>query len=217
MVDIYVGKGDAEKHFHIHKLILCKKVEYFDKMFGGGFKEAHENVGRFPEDNPDSMDVLLEWVYTGTLRKLTYKPGTKQATWQAIKFYSLVEKFCLPILMDQTMDELTNYESENNMIFSFDEILSSYSSTSENSGLRQYAARSLIYILFKLKSENSRKIWPLSGIQKTLENCPDLHRDFLLLQEKMTSSAVADPANAPRCDYHGHAKDGGCSTNKKPT
>ncbi len=58
MVDIYVGP--EEEPFRVHKQKLCRRIPYFDKMFNGQFKEASENVGRLPEDDPAAFDVLME-------------------------------------------------------------------------------------------------------------------------------------------------------------
>ena len=33
----------------------------------GGFQEADKGMGTFPEDDKTSFDLLLKWVYYGTL------------------------------------------------------------------------------------------------------------------------------------------------------
>jgi hypothetical protein len=58
MVDIYVGP--KERLFRVHKALLCKKVPYFDKMFNGEFREASQNVAKFPDDHPAAFDRLLQ-------------------------------------------------------------------------------------------------------------------------------------------------------------
>lgn len=57
MVTLKVGL--EEKTFTVHKKLLCDKVPYFEKMFGGPWVEAVANVATFPEDRVESFDVLI--------------------------------------------------------------------------------------------------------------------------------------------------------------
>jgi hypothetical protein len=75
MVDLYIGPDKV--HFSVHKELLCNKIPYFDKMFKGQFEEGAINSATFPEDAPDSFDLLVEWVYSGSIRPLittTHEP-----------------------------------------------------------------------------------------------------------------------------------------------
>lgn len=55
-----------EKHkFIVHSAKLCSRIDYFRKMFLGGFQEATTSTATFPEDDKDSFDVLLKWGYSG--------------------------------------------------------------------------------------------------------------------------------------------------------
>lgn len=67
IVTLYVGTD--EQKFIAYKDVLCNKVPYFDKMFNGGFEEANTLIARFPEDDPKPFDLMLGWVYEGTLPK----------------------------------------------------------------------------------------------------------------------------------------------------
>lgn len=102
MVNLYVGKGTKRTHFHIHRAILCRKIPYFEKMFGGGFKEGIWKTGEFPEDSPDAFDVLLEWVYTDVLRPFQWlkSESGNDANYTVHKLYNLLDKFCVPSLPD---------------------------------------------------------------------------------------------------------------------
>jgi len=112
MVDLYVGP--QKDRFHVHKEVLCKKIPYFEKMFKGEFKEATEDQATFPEDNSESFDLLLGWVYHNSIRPLVI-PGTKGIkngsvrSWNPIKCYVLAEKLCLSRLQDQIFNEYLDY------------------------------------------------------------------------------------------------------------
>ncbi|TGO34764.1 hypothetical protein BHYA_0183g00160 [Botrytis hyacinthi] len=68
MVDIYVGKEKIL--FRVYKDILCNKIEFFDRMFNGKFKEANENAAVLPEDDPEAFDMLMWWVTYDMIRSL---------------------------------------------------------------------------------------------------------------------------------------------------
>jgi hypothetical protein len=67
MVTLKVGLGVEEHAFNVHKKLLCEKIDYF-KMFEGPWKEAGASVATFPEDKKEPFDLLIVWVYTGSIR-----------------------------------------------------------------------------------------------------------------------------------------------------
>lgn len=62
--------GPDEVAFVVHKARLIRRIPYFEKMFNGHFKETVDQVGTFPEDDPATFDLLIEWVYNFNLRKI---------------------------------------------------------------------------------------------------------------------------------------------------
>lgn len=71
MVTLIVGSN--QEIFHVHKHLLCGKVEYFDRMFNGSFAEAQNNTGTFPDDDSKVFDHFLRWVYDGHIPRLQFK------------------------------------------------------------------------------------------------------------------------------------------------
>jgi hypothetical protein len=66
MVDLYVGP--EKEQFHVHKAAICGKTPYFEKMFKeDGFEESYNNSASFPEDDTVLFDLLLGWVYHGSI------------------------------------------------------------------------------------------------------------------------------------------------------
>ncbi|TGO22308.1 hypothetical protein BPAE_0173g00080 [Botrytis paeoniae] len=68
MLNIYVG---VEKIlFRVYKDLLCNKIEFFDRMFNGKFKEANENTAVLLEDDPEAFNILMCWVIYDKVRSL---------------------------------------------------------------------------------------------------------------------------------------------------
>jgi ankyrin repeat protein len=63
--------GDPKKMLHAHKLILSKRVVYFQKLFASGMRETYTNTIKFGGDlNENIIDYLLQFVYTDSLEPL---------------------------------------------------------------------------------------------------------------------------------------------------
>ncbi|TGO60643.1 hypothetical protein BOTNAR_0142g00140 [Botryotinia narcissicola] len=90
LVDLIVGPEEAL--FRVHKSFLCNKIPYFNKMFNGGFIEAKENSAKFPEDGPQSFDILIEWLEDRALDLYRQSSRVKNATFDmdwATKAYEI--------------------------------------------------------------------------------------------------------------------------------
>lgn len=55
---------------HCHKLVLCTKSDYFKKLCGPGshFAEGNTKVIELKEDDPDAVEYLLRYLYSGQSR-----------------------------------------------------------------------------------------------------------------------------------------------------
>jgi hypothetical protein len=60
-VVIYVGP--ERKRYLIHKDLLTKQSEFFDRALNGKFKEAEENSIYLVEESPVAFDLLVGWLY----------------------------------------------------------------------------------------------------------------------------------------------------------
>ena len=50
-----------------HKVILTTRVLYFEKMFSSGFKESLTGNVNLPEDDMESFDIFLRYIYGAIL------------------------------------------------------------------------------------------------------------------------------------------------------
>lgn len=72
IVTLYVGP--KRKKFTVHKKLLCDRYEYFSKAFHGNFQEAQEGVMHLPDDDADAVSSLVDFLYRGTVPKITEEP-----------------------------------------------------------------------------------------------------------------------------------------------
>ncbi|POG68867.1 BTB/POZ protein, partial [Rhizophagus irregularis DAOM 181602=DAOM 197198] len=58
-----------EKKLHVCRAILAARSEVFDKLLYNGMKETYENQISFPKINSAGMEIILEYIYTGSVKK----------------------------------------------------------------------------------------------------------------------------------------------------
>lgn len=73
---IILSVGQEKDQYHVHQDTLCK-LPFFQAALQGGFKEASEKAIVMPEDDPNSVAALIEFLYTGNYT-YTYNPSKVQ-------------------------------------------------------------------------------------------------------------------------------------------
>lgn len=74
VVTLIVGKESIV--FHAYENILCR-LPFFRAALKGGFKEAADKTIRMPDDEPDTVSALLEYLY---IHRYTYPYHPKEFT-----------------------------------------------------------------------------------------------------------------------------------------
>ncbi|KAF7900957.1 hypothetical protein EAF00_003178 [Botryotinia globosa] len=217
MVELKVGPEEAL--FRVHKSFLCNKIPYFDRMFNGGFIEAKENSAKFPEDDPQSFDILIEWVYSGYVRSYEVGIYGSPESWDFLRFYALAEKLGLTQLKDRALDLYRQSSVVRNATFVMNWATEAYGITPPGSALRRYAIQVLVWRFHALADSG---INVNAHFTQAMESDHDLFIDFMLALrrhvdvETPTDPRVIDPnIPATRCEYHGHTEDEDCYTFKR--
>jgi len=213
MVHLYIGKSRA--HIHVHKTILCRRVEYFDTMFNGGLKEENDNSVYFPEDDIESFDLLMEWIYTDTLRPLSIVADDeteKTVSWDPIGLYILAYRLCITKLSNRVMDCYRLLHVESNTRPSRRAISRVYSNAPVGSPIRLYCVQFLGYFILKFQEEeiSSTSRMKNNDIYGLLWQNEDLGKDFITLIRGQGGKAPVDPRTLPRCFYHTHEAGESC-------
>lgn len=66
MCDLNIKIGS--KTLSVHKLILASNSEYFNTMFTGSFKESSLKEITINEMEPNSLEQLIDYMYTSNLK-----------------------------------------------------------------------------------------------------------------------------------------------------
>lgn len=67
MIEVCVGSGDDIEQFIVRKNLATRYSDVIRKAFAGGWKEAKENVLRFPEESPEVFQVFVTFLDTGVI------------------------------------------------------------------------------------------------------------------------------------------------------
>ncbi|KAF7944818.1 uncharacterized protein EAE97_005451 [Botrytis byssoidea] len=152
MIDIYVG--EEKILFRVYKDTLCNKIEFFDRMFNGKFKEANENAAVLPEDDPEAFDMLI-------FRK-------------KLHLWVLADKLCLANLQDYVMNIWRGEDKIGEIYYTAEEFQYIFGKTASKSPPRQYAARMLRFQSLKRPTVGREYLTdsygepiPLSGVDVT--------------------------------------------------
>lgn len=60
-VTIFVGKD--QKPFYVHLDLLCNASTFFKAAFLGNFKEGSEKTMQLPEDDEETFELFVDWLY----------------------------------------------------------------------------------------------------------------------------------------------------------
>ncbi|KAF7918331.1 hypothetical protein BELL_0018g00100 [Botrytis elliptica] len=203
MVDLFIGP--TKKLIRVHKGILCKKVPYFDKMFNGPGVESANNSATFPDDTFESFDLLIGWVYSGSISQLSNEEDLERFTDSCHSLYLICEKLCLSELMDEIMDRLRDSQRVYYQLITLDRIEKVYKESQKGSGYRLYGLHTLIFV-FRSPQSFYTTNWPTNLMHCILKNDDDLCKDFLvaLRDEVSNNKAITDPKFGNDCVYHSH-------------
>jgi hypothetical protein len=201
MLTLYVTPDKVP--FLVHKEVLCKKIPYFEKMFKGGFEEGTKNEATFPEDNTESFDLLLGWVYHDSIRSLftLRKEGanTSVQSWSAANFYILAEKLCLSQLQDQIVNEYLDYLDRRNSFPTVSYIGLVYFTTPAGNPFRKIVARFFQWAVDPSSNLNET-VWPTNALAKLMRDQEDLAEDVLTLIR--TGVRASNLRKVSRCEFH---------------
>jgi hypothetical protein len=212
VVELSVGPG--KKIFRVHKAILCDKLPYFAKMFNGSFKEGQDLKASFPEDSPQSFDILLGWIYFGKIRRISTKAAPRKHLWNAFDAYGLGDKLCVKDFMDSVIDIYINWLATAKLYPHAEMISEGFEKTPRGSPFQRFLCHLLHFVIVRAAYcfNNLSKV---VGVHKVLGTNEDLRLDLLVrMMSHPPGSDVEDPTKLERCKFHQHGENEPCTQKK---
>ncbi|GBB85567.1 hypothetical protein RclHR1_12060005 [Rhizophagus clarus] len=82
---------EDEKKLYGCRAILAARSEFFDSLLYNGMKESHEKQISFPKVNSAGMELILEYIYTGSIKEESLTKDNMIETFYAANYFQLTE------------------------------------------------------------------------------------------------------------------------------
>ncbi|RGB33983.1 hypothetical protein C1646_668899 [Rhizophagus diaphanus] len=94
---------EGEKKLHGCRAILAARSEVFDRLLYNGMKESYDNQISLPKVNSAGMEIILEYIYTGSVKEESLtKDNTIEAFYAADYFQLLDLQDCITKIVKNT-------------------------------------------------------------------------------------------------------------------
>ncbi|GAB1316963.1 hypothetical protein MFIFM68171_07173 [Madurella fahalii] len=105
--DVTIKCGD--RTWKLHKSILCTRSVWFEKALTGSFQEAQSGIITIENFEPEAVDWVLCYIYTGSCDVPNLKPdrGAKTHFVTCYEVYTVADYFALTTLAEIALDALT--------------------------------------------------------------------------------------------------------------
>ena len=105
---VTLNVGPDKRTFHVHQNLLFKQSPVFKAAFSGECRESSERCMALPEDDPETVERFMQWLY---FRSLGLTKGVSVETWderywQLARLNTLADKFNVGLLKNAIIDEL---------------------------------------------------------------------------------------------------------------
>ncbi|CAB5189618.1 unnamed protein product [Rhizophagus irregularis] len=88
--DIEILCEDGKK-LHCCRAILAARSEVFDRLLYNGMKETYENQISFPKINSAGMEIILEYIYTGSVKGESLTKDNTVEAFYAANYFQLTD------------------------------------------------------------------------------------------------------------------------------
>ncbi|EER25635.1 hypothetical protein D8B26_000046 [Coccidioides posadasii str. Silveira] len=196
---ITITVGESEAQFQAHKDLLCQKSPFFNGALTSDFKEAAEHAITLPEDDPDTFERFLQWVYSGTyvLSGIGSDEEVDERYMQLAQLYVLADKLEVPALKHNIINEMFLMKLSPGKPPQVDVISYVYENTRVRSPLRQLIVAWLVWhVDFEwYKTANAMNFLP---------QCPEFAADLAVaLARRFVDFNMLDPfTGSPDNFYH---------------
>lgn len=129
-ITLYVG--NAKTKFHIHTDLIFEASAFLEKAFNSDFKESSERTMNLPDDDVDTVDRFVQWLYSGQYDPPSPGPGLMELLRLAV----LADKYDVPKLKLQVCMDLYSHLLAKRG-YKCEDIMYTYANTPAKSGIRR--------------------------------------------------------------------------------
>src|SRR3954470_20132857 len=109
--DVEILCGDEEK-LHACRAILAARSEVFDRLLYNGMKESYERQISFPTINSSAMEIVLQYIYTGSIKKESLTKDNMVEACHAADYFQFPNLQGLIIKTIRSTNYVENYSPE---------------------------------------------------------------------------------------------------------
>ncbi|MCJ1346387.1 hypothetical protein MMC31_004603 [Peltigera leucophlebia] len=132
--------GEEKLPFHVHLDVICKESSVFKAAFSGEFTEASNKSMNLPDDDIESVDRMIQWLYSKQYELAKWSEDIKTTAsaryWQLARLNTLADKYNIIGLSNNIIDQLYILHSKN-VPPQLDVTTYIYDNTTENSSFRK--------------------------------------------------------------------------------
>ena len=105
---VALNVGPDKLTFHVHEELLFKYSPVFKAAFSGECRESSERCMALPEDDPETVERFMQWLYS---KSLGLTKGVSLETWderhwQLVRLNTFADKFDVDLLKNSIIDEM---------------------------------------------------------------------------------------------------------------
>ncbi|KAF2137138.1 uncharacterized protein K452DRAFT_206907, partial [Aplosporella prunicola CBS 121167] len=214
LINVYVGSGEAKRHWAIHRNLLCHHSDYLasELQANESTKNKISDKLELTEDDPKGFELLVKWLYQGKFENVSdiSDPNAKYDYAVACyRLYMLCERFDMPQLKNMAMDQYRKGLYEARLVPDADEINEIYRQSPEGSPFRALMVKIAARQIMDPDSDKNA-----DSYRVCFEDNPDFAIDLVNAIKAGTGGLLFDdPTFGDACDYHDH--DGGPNCHNK--
>ncbi|KXJ96043.1 hypothetical protein Micbo1qcDRAFT_172328 [Microdochium bolleyi] len=98
-------RSDLDRTWRVHSLIVCSRSTWFDQALNGESNESGKRVVTVSEENPDDIESLLQFIYSGDFSLTKWAKATNIYTAACEAFY-LADKYSVELLKRPALKQI---------------------------------------------------------------------------------------------------------------
>lgn len=200
---VSVTVGSAKTPFRVHRDLLCDESPFFKAAFAKEFKEASEGILDLPEDDVDTFDRFIQWMYSGEYGLSggfeTHAEADERYN-QLARLYILADKLQVPRLKNDVVNKFFEVKVKARCVPRCSTVSYIFKNSLNSSLLRK--------LMVDWYAWDVDLVWyGKDGIAQNLSKCPEFAAGLTIaLAMRLVDLSRPSPLDEPKT-YHEGVKD----------